>query len=92
MKKFKWGLAALQINQISRTCRFLLNVFEGSAQWHNVFRRLDSWTGLTNWTCRLDSLTELETALNNNLGINHLLKHWRHQYRAITAGNALPHN
>ena len=42
------------------------------------------WTGLADWT-------ELETVLNNNPGIIHLLQHWRHYYRAITAGTALPY-
>ena len=28
--------------------------------------------------------------LNNNPGIIHLLQHWRHHYRATTAGTALP--
>ena len=48
------------------------------------------WTGLADWT-GLDWWTELETALNNNPGIIYLLQHWRHHYRAITAGTALPY-
>ena len=35
--------------------------------------------------------TGLETALNNNPGIIHLLQHSRHHYRAITAGTSLPY-
>ena len=45
------------------------------------------WTGLTDWTGGLS----WKQLLNNNPGIIHLLQHWRHHYRAITVGTALPY-
>ena len=53
----------------------------------NVFRGLDSRTGLADWTPALS----WKQLLNNNLGITHLLQHWRHHYRVTTADTALPH-
>ena len=53
----------------------------------NVFRGLDSRTGLADWTHALS----WKQLLNNNPGITHLLQHWRHHYRVTTADTALPY-
>ena len=53
----------------------------------NVFRGLDSRTGLADWTHALT----WKQLLNNNPGIIHLLQHWRHHYRVTTADTALPY-
>ena len=53
-------------------------------------QRLFSATGLSiqgvmyflDWTCGLDSLTELEIVLNTNPGI-HFFQHWKHYYLLI---------
>ena len=48
--------------------------------WASLFHGLD-WTRGLSW----------KQLLNNNPGIIHLLQHWRHHYRATTAGTALPY-
>ena len=56
------------------------------SQWPTLFHTQTDWThGLDLWT---ESWIQL---LNNNPGIIHFLQYWRHQYRAITAGTALPY-
>ena len=52
-----------------------------------LFHGLESWTGLVDWTRGLS----WKQLLNNNPDIIHLLRHWRHHYRATTAGTALPY-
>ena len=42
------------------------------------------------WTCGLDSQTELEIALNTDPGSIHFFQHWKHYNGTTAAGTILP--
>ena len=77
---------AKDIDVLEKVQKWAMKMVTGLGHWPNVFRGLDSQTGLVDWIHTLS----WKQLLNNNPGIIHLLQHWRHHYRATTADTALP--